>query len=98
MNQTSAWGTAVDRPEVRSSDGYWRWAEPTEERSRTVLEQQQRPVRAGKRHGPGRYRTGNRLFFYTLFYFALAASVEVWWLNPPFGSLFRPRVGLLAAG
>jgi predicted ferric reductase len=50
-----------------------------------------------ERHGPGRYRTGNRLFFYTLFYFALAASVEVWWLNTPAGSV-TPADALIAAG
>jgi predicted ferric reductase len=41
-------------------------------------------------HGPGRQRTGNRLFVYLLFWFALAASVEVWWVNAPAGS---PLVG-----
>src|SRR5262245_41589954 len=49
-------------------------------------------------HGPGRYRTGNRLFFYVLFWFALAASVEVWWVNSPAGSVSTPATALIAAG
>lgn len=54
--------------------------------------------RPADRHGPGRYRTGDRLFFSTLFYFALAVSVEVWWLNTPAGSLTTPADVLIAAG
>ncbi|MFG2041779.1 ferric reductase-like transmembrane domain-containing protein [Dactylosporangium sp. NPDC048998] len=49
-------------------------------------------------HAPGISRTGNRLFFYTLFYFALAASVELWWLNTPAGSVDTPAAALIAAG
>ena len=49
-------------------------------------------------HGPGRYRTGNRLFFYLVFWFALAASVEVWWVNSPAGSVSSPALALVAAG
>jgi predicted ferric reductase len=55
-------------------------------------------VRVSQRYGPGRYRTGNRLFFYTFFWFALAASVEVWWLNTPSGSVSSPAMALIAAG
>jgi predicted ferric reductase len=63
-----------------------------------MVEPRERAVRVARRHGPGRYRTGNRLFFYTLFYFALAASVEVWWLNTPGGSVATPADALIAAG
>lgn len=52
----------------------------------------------GAGHGPGRDRTGNRLFFYTLFYFALAASVELWWVDTPPGSVATPADVLIAAG
>jgi predicted ferric reductase len=51
-----------------------------------------------KWHAPGRYRTGNRLFFYTVFWFALAASVELWWVNTPSGSVSNPATALIAAG
>jgi predicted ferric reductase len=100
MKQTDAW-TTYDEAEYRSSDGLWPWADPAEvtaERPRTVVGEGQRAVRVARRHGPGRYRTGNRLFFYTLFYFALAASVEVWWLNTPAGSVSTPADVLIAAG
>jgi predicted ferric reductase len=51
-----------------------------------------------RRYGPGRYRTGNLLFFYTVFWFALAASLEIWWVNSPAGSVSTPATALIAAG
>ena len=48
--------------------------------------------------GPGRRRTGNRLFFYLIFWFALVASVELWWVNTPSGSVSDPASVLIAAG
>jgi predicted ferric reductase len=48
--------------------------------------------------GPGRARTGNRLFFYVVFWFALATSVELWWNATPSGSVSDPASVLVAAG
>jgi predicted ferric reductase len=55
-------------------------------------------ARAVRRHGPGRYRTGNRLFFYILFWAGLAASVEVWWVNTEAAPVSGPAMALVAAG
>ena len=49
--------------------------------------------------GPGeRLDRGNRLFIQLMFWFTLAASVEVWWLNTPTGSLSSTADILIAAG
>jgi predicted ferric reductase len=50
------------------------------------------------RPAPGTANAGNRLFFVILFWFALAASVEVWWLNTPSGSVDGAGPALIAAG
>jgi predicted ferric reductase len=47
---------------------------------------------------PGSANAGNRLFFVILFWFALAASVEVWWLHNPKGSITDAGSALIAAG
>jgi predicted ferric reductase len=54
------------------------------------------PRRAGT--GPGYASAGNRLFFVILFWFALLASVEVWWLDNPEGSISDAGSVLVAAG
>jgi predicted ferric reductase len=48
--------------------------------------------------GPGVATAGNRLFFVVLFWFAMAASVEVWWLNNRHGSVADLGSALIAAG
>jgi predicted ferric reductase len=48
--------------------------------------------------GPGTANAGNRLFFVILFWFALVASVEVWWFNNPRGSVTDTASALVAAG
>jgi hypothetical protein len=47
---------------------------------------------------PGTANAGNRLFFVILFWFALVASVEVWWLDNPRGSITDAASALIAAG
>lgn len=49
--------------------------------------------------GPGeRLDRGNRLFIQLMFWFMLAASVEVWWLNTATGSIHGTADTLIAAG
>lgn len=47
---------------------------------------------------PGRHRTGNRLLVGLLFWFTMAASVELWWLNTPSGAITDSASALVAAG
>jgi predicted ferric reductase len=47
---------------------------------------------------PDTYDRGGRLFFYIVFWFALAASAELWWLNTPAGSIRSVGDVLLAGG
>jgi predicted ferric reductase len=49
--------------------------------------------------GPGeRLDRGNRLLIQVMFWFTLAASVEVWWLNTPTGAVRTSADMLIAAG
>jgi predicted ferric reductase len=47
---------------------------------------------------PGRASTGNRLLVTVLFWFALIASVELWWVNTPVTSTSNRAELLIAAG
>jgi predicted ferric reductase len=53
------------------------------------------PIRPADPLDPG---AGNRLFVIVLFWFALAASVEIWWLDTPGGSIEDVAGVLTAAG
>ncbi|MGC9665178.1 ferric reductase-like transmembrane domain-containing protein [Planosporangium sp. 12N6] len=53
---------------------------------------------AGHAAAHGRTDTGNRLLLTILFWFGLAASVEVWWLNNPAHSISGTGPVLIAAG
>src|SRR5262245_45718517 len=92
MSRINASTTVVEPVAYRPGGERWPLADPD---AATVP----MPVmRMATRHGPGRYRTGNRLFFTAVFWFALVASVEVWWLNTPSGSVSSPATALIAAG
>jgi predicted ferric reductase len=47
---------------------------------------------------PEAHDRGGRLFFHIVFWFALAASAELWWLNTPAGSISSVGDVLLAGG
>ncbi|MBN1170846.1 MAG: ferric reductase-like transmembrane domain-containing protein [Micromonosporaceae bacterium] len=55
-----------------------------------------RPLRETKPPGPK--RAGNHLLVTLIFWFTLAASVEVWWLNTPRGSVNGSGTAMIAAG
>ncbi len=86
MSQTRAWAT-IDRP-----------AGGTAARLLPAYDRDEVSDQFDQRTGPGRRRTGNRLFFYLIFWFALIASVELWWVNTPAGSLADAASVLIAAG
>jgi hypothetical protein len=61
----------VDRLPYGPASGYQPWTTPTVvtvDRSRPASGERSRPARVARRYGPGRYRTGNRLFFYIVFW------------------------------
>jgi predicted ferric reductase len=92
MNRVSASTAIVERSADGSDRAPRSWVDPA------AATLPLRTVGGALRHGPGRYRTGNRLFFSAVFWSALVASVEVWWLNTPSGSVDSPAAALIAAG
>jgi predicted ferric reductase len=58
------------------------------------------PVATSHREGetPETFDRAGRLFFHIVFWFALAASAELWWLNTPAGSIKSVGDVLLAGG
>lgn len=85
-------GRPTRRPSLSDAtdefDFWWREQRPGQPRTVVSLSP----------YGPGRSRSGNRLFFVIFYWFALAASVELWWLNAPAGSLADLGGVLIAAG
>ncbi|MBT8225546.1 MAG: oxidoreductase [Dactylosporangium sp.] len=82
-----------------------RWRDPADDPLRTTtffdgppvgLDEPGRPARDQK--PPGRRRAGNHLLVSLIFWFTLAASVEVWWLNTPSGAITGPGTAMIAAG
>src|SRR5690349_2435805 len=92
MNRVSASTAIVERSAYGSERAPRSWVDPA------AATLPLHTIGGAPRHGPGRYRTGNRLFFSAVFWFALVASVEVWWLNTPSGSVDSPAAALIAAG
>jgi predicted ferric reductase len=99
------WSEADRYPQDPGPDGYARTSTATDLRQREPERESffwtddldSLEERSGAaRRGPG--GTGNRLFFVILFWFALAASVEVWWLDNPSGSVADAGSALVAAG